>query len=114
MELLHPSHGLCRLQEALDEFQGVLVSSRCADAVFTWHLIACLRETAKNLPRNSLILIHIRCSEQALPVVVMINKMDRKDALPFPDLEVHALRPRLQRSLIPLNRKDSTTPHALF
>ena len=33
---------------------------------------------------------YVICSEQALPVVVMANKMDRADAVPFPDLEVPA------------------------
>jgi hypothetical protein len=33
---------------------------------------------------------HSRRSDQALPVIVLINKMDRKDAAPFPDLEVPA------------------------
>jgi hypothetical protein len=46
-----------------------------------------------------------RRSEQALPVIVLINKMDRKDAAPFPDLVVPAPAPalhaarRVQRSL---------------
>lgn len=47
-------------------------------------------------------------------MIVLINKMDRKDAAPFPDLEVpapHAAR-RVQRSLTPPNRKCSMTPPA--
>ena len=56
-----------------------------------------------------------RRSEQALPVIVLINKMDRKDAAPFPDLEVRATPPPppTPRSLTPPNRKCSMTPPVL-
>ena len=61
-----------------------------------------------------LILTRTHCSDQALPVAVLINKMDRKDAWPFPELEVPLpLAPRVQRSLTPRDRKASMTPPAL-
>jgi translation elongation factor EF-G len=36
----------------------------------------------------------MRCSEQAIPVIVLLNKMDRTDALPFAELEVRHYSPR--------------------
>jgi hypothetical protein len=51
----------------------------------------------------------IRCSEQAIPVIVLLNKMDRTDALPFAELEVRARAPRHRTGVTTLNRKRSTT-----
>jgi GTPase SAR1 family protein len=110
----------CRLQEALDEFQGVFRSCRCVPGART------IAAAAQFILKNPLFLhprrapFHSRRSEQALPVIVLINKMDRKDAAPFPDLEVPAPAPalhaarRVQRSLTPPNRKCSMTPPALL
>jgi hypothetical protein len=80
------------LQEALDEFQGVFRSCRCVPGART------IAAAAQFILKNPLFYtldvpytpFHSRRSEQALPVIVLINKMDRKDAAPFPDLEVPA------------------------
>jgi GTPase SAR1 family protein len=101
--------GIRRLQEALDEFQGVLSSSRCAARAHA-HARCC----RPIYSASRCILTRTHRSDQALPVAVMINKMDRKDAWPFPELEVPLpVAPRVQRSLTLRNRKASMTPPAL-